>query len=240
MEQNRVMRRFATFAVILGLLLSLTGATRRADANSSPQLLPGILKKMEAAHANLKSLRAGIVQEKHNVQIDVSDTDYGTLIYKPGAPGQSRLRIDYTKPDTRVAAMVGDNFIFYQPRISQAIKSTISKAAKGRTGGYAMLAGLLGSIKMLKDKYNIEYAGEAVINGQPTYQLHLVPKGKDDYASVEIWVNNSTSLLVQQKLVERNGDYMLVKLTNLEQNIKLPDDAFVVKYPKDTKIVDKF
>lgn len=220
--------------------MSLTGASRRADANPSPQLLTGILKKMETAHANLKSLRAGIVQEKHNVQIDVSDTDYGTLIYKPGAPGQTRLRIDYTKPDTRVAAVVGDNVVFYQPRINQAFQSTLSKAAKGRTGGYTMLAGLLGSIKSLKDKYTIEPAGEGLVNGQPAFQLHLVPKGKDDYASVDIWVNNDTSLLVQQKLVERNGDYMLVKLTNLEQNIKLPDEAFVVKYAPGTKIVDKF
>src|ERR1051326_5464306 len=123
MEQNRVMRRFATFAVILGLLLSITSASRRVDANPSPQILPGILKKMEAANANLKSLRAGLIQEKHNVQIDVSDTDYGTLIYKPGAPGQTRLRIDYNKPDTRVAAVVGDNVIFYTPRINQAFKS---------------------------------------------------------------------------------------------------------------------
>ena len=233
------MRRFATFAIVLGMLFTLTGGTRRVEANPGSQLLSGILKKMEEAHRNLKSLKASIVQQKTNVQIGTKDIDYGTLIYKPGASGQGRLRIDYTKPDAKVVAVVGNNFTYYQPRINQVVKLTLAKAAKGRTAGYAQLVGLDGSVKSLYSSYNIEYVQDELVNGQNTAQLHLVPKTKSDFTSIEIWVSYQTWLPVQQKLVEHNGDYTIVKLTNVEPNAKLADADFNVKYPSDTRVVDK-
>jgi outer membrane lipoprotein-sorting protein len=66
-----------------------------------------------------------------------------------------------------------------------------------------------------------------------------VPKSGGSFASVELWVDQESGLPIQEKFVERNGDYTLVKLTNLERNIKLADDAFVVKYPAGTKVVDR-
>jgi outer membrane lipoprotein-sorting protein len=92
----------------------------------------------------------------------------------------------------------------------------------------------------LTKEYNFEYVKEEVINGQTTSQLHLVPKGKSEVASMDIWVSHSSWLLVQQKVVERNGDYTLVKLSNLEPNIRLSDEEFIVKYPSSTQVIDKF
>lgn len=230
------MRSLAIIAIILGLLLSMTGASRRVDA--TPQLLPGILKKMETARTNLKSLRAAIVQEKHNVQIDVSDVDSGTMIYKLGMKGDMRARIDYTKPDTQVVSLIGDQGILYQPRINQVTKASISKLSKGR-GGYAWLAGLLGSVNSLAKDYSFDYVKDEAINGQQTSQLHLLPKSKSDVTSLDIWVSQNTWLPVQQKAVERNGDYTLVKLSNMELNIKLADEAFNVKYPSGTSVVQR-
>jgi outer membrane lipoprotein-sorting protein len=238
-EKIYVMRRFATLIVTAGLLVGLTGASRRADAGASAQLLSGILAKMEKAHSELKSLRAVIIQQKTNTQIGTSDTDYGTLIYKPSAKGQGRLRIDYTKPDVRVFAAIGNNVIFYQPRINQALKSTVAKASKGRVGGYAQFIGLDGSIKSLAKDYHFEYVKDELVNNRMATQLHLVPKGKSDFTSIEIWVSQDSWLPVQYKFSERNGDHTLVKLNNLEPNIKLADEAFVVKLPNNTVIVDK-
>ena len=233
------MKRFGTLAIVLGLLTSLLGTPRRAEATPNPQLLAGVLQKMETANRNLKSLKAAIVQQKTNVQIGTKDTDYGTLIYKTNTKGQGQVRIDYTKPDTRTVAIVGNNFTFYQPRINQVLKTSLAKASKGRTGGYSQLVGLDGSVKSLAQNYNIEYVKDELVNGQMTTQLHLVPKNGGSMASMEIWVNHNTWLPVQQKIVERNGDYTIVKLTNLEPNVKLPDEAFNVKYPSGTAVVDK-
>lgn len=234
------MKRILSGAVILSLLLAVGGATRRAEASAAPQLLPGILSKMERAHQGLQSLKAGIVQQKVNTQINTKDTDYGTLLYKPAANGKGRMRIDYTRPDARVFSVIGESVVFYQPRINQALKTTVAKASKGRTGGYSQLVGLDSSVKTLAGKFNIELLRDEAIDGKMATQLRLVPKGAgESFTSLELWVDTGSSLPVQYKFHERNGDYTIVKLTNLEPNVKLADDLFVVKYPSGTKVVDK-
>jgi outer membrane lipoprotein-sorting protein len=233
------MKRLITLTAVLALMVSL-GGSWPTKANGNPQLLTGILQKMEKAHMDLKSLKAVIMQQKVNVQINVKDTDQGTILYKPAAGNEKgKIRIDYTKPDTRIVSVVGNNFVFYQPRINQVVKTTLQQASKGKTGGYTSIIGLDGSLKNLARNYNIEYVKEESIGGEATTQLHLTPKNGGSLQSVEIWVSNRSWLPVQQKFVEKNGDYTIVKLTNLEPNLKLSDDAFIVKYPNSTVVVDK-
>ena len=235
------MKRFTQLAISAVLLLVLSGADLRTKANPVPQLLTGILAKMEKAHKELKSLKAQIIQEKTNVQIGTKDKDFGTLLYKPGSgKTKGKFRIDYTKPTTNTVAVVGDSFLFYQPKLNQAIKSTLAKAAKGRANNYAPLVGLDSSMRGLLENYNVEYVKDEHIDGQAASHLRLVPKVSGAFASIELWVNNQTYLPTMQKFNERNGDYTVVKLTNLQPNLALNDGDFDVKLPNGTKIVDKF
>jgi outer membrane lipoprotein-sorting protein len=232
------MKRPTSLAICLVLLALVAGDT---DANTTPQLLTGILAKMEKMHKELRSLKAQIVQEKTNVQIGTKDKDYGTLLYKPAnGKGKGRLRLDYTKPANNTISVVGDDFLFYQPRINQAFKNTLAKAAKGRVGGYAQLIGLDGSVKSLVENYHIEYIKDEAVDGQSASHLRLTPKAGGSLASIEIWVNNQTGFPAMQKFNERNGDYTVVKLTNVQQNLALNDGDFEVKLPGGTKVVDKF
>jgi outer membrane lipoprotein-sorting protein len=221
------------------MLLLLLGVDRPADANTKPQLLTGILNKMERAHQEMKSLKAEMVQQKTNSQIGITDTDFGAIIYKP-AEGKSKgkLRIDYIKPTKDIIALVGENFTYYQPRINQALKSTLAKASKGRTGMSVFRFGLDSSLKSLVDTYNIDYLKDEEINGQPATVLRLIPKSNGQVASVDIWVLQN-GLPSQWKVVERNGDHTIFTLKNLELNANIPDSAFNVNIPDGTKIVDK-
>src|SRR5215831_12283896 len=134
------MKKLIPLAIIAGIFLLLAGANRSASANTQPQLLTGILNKMEKAHQDLKSLKAEMVLERTNTQIGVTDSEYGQLIYKPGAgKSKQKLRIDYTKPSKDILAVDGDNFVFYQPRINQAIKGLASKISKGKQDGLAQI-----------------------------------------------------------------------------------------------------
>ena len=115
--------------------IALTLGTLAAAIFFSPaQLLPGLLAKMERANRNLQSMRAVIEQQRVNVQIGTKDTDTGTLLYKPG-----RLRIDYSKPTAQSVSLIGQDFVLYQPRMNQALKTTLAKATKGRTGSLSQL-----------------------------------------------------------------------------------------------------
>src|SRR4029450_1322620 len=119
------MKRSQSILVIVSALALTFLPNGRTEARATPQLLSGILAKMERAHENLQSLRASISQRKVNVQINSSDTDTGTLLYKPSVNGKGRLRIDYTKPDTSTISIVGDTVVFYQPRINQLLQRTV-------------------------------------------------------------------------------------------------------------------
>jgi outer membrane lipoprotein-sorting protein len=233
------MKRTMILALSVALLVSLTETIRRADANASPQLLTGILAKMEKMHKDLRSLKAGFVQEKVNAQIGTKDKDYGTLLYKPGVgKAKGKFRLDYTKPSNNTVAVNGDSFLFYQPKLNQAFKKSVTEAAKGRVGGYGQLIGLDSSVKTLVSQYDIDVIGDANVDGQNATHLRFTPKTRGGLTNIEMWINNSGFPLMQ-KFNERNGDYTVFKLTNPQQNVAINDGDFDVKLPGGVKIVDK-
>lgn len=201
------------------------------------QLLPGILAKMEVAQRNLKSLRAALEQQSVNVQLGTKDTDYGTLIYTPADKG--RLRIDYTKPSPQVLSIIGDEFLFYQPRLNQALKTTFAKALKGRTGGQMQLLGLNKSVRSLAQSYQIEILNDESIEGLMTSHLRFTPKERGQFAALEVWVSQQSWLPLQHKFIAQNGDYTIVKLTKVELNLKLRNEDFIVKLPGNTVVIDR-
>lgn len=235
------MKKIAALAVIVGMLIGASVGPNRVHAQ--PQLLTGILTKMEKANQDLKSLKAELVLQKTNTQLSITDTEYGLLLYKPSAvKGKQRLRIDYTKPSKDIISVDGDNFTFYQPRINQAMKGVASKLSKGKQGGFAQFIaiGLSGSLKSTSGKYNISFVKDETVNGVMTSVLRLTPKAADQFASVDLWVNQQNWLPVQIKGTERNGDYTVVAFRNPQINAAISDSAFAVTLPAGTKIVDKF
>jgi outer membrane lipoprotein-sorting protein len=234
------MKKLMFLTIIAGLSLVLAGADRRASVNAQPQLLTGILNKMEKAHQDLKSLKAEMVLEKTNTQIGVTDSEYGQLLYKPGSSkSKQKLRIDYTKPGKDILAVDGDNFVFYQPRINQAFKGVASKYSKGKQGGFAQFItiALNGSLKSASGKYNISFVKDETVEGMMTSVLRLTPKSNDQFTSIDIWVNQQNGFPVRFSGTERNGDLTMVTLKNLQLNTNVPNDAFALNLPSGTKVV---
>lgn len=233
------MKKVMTLTIIVGIFLAFARAVPSVDANTTPQILTGILNKMESAHQQMKSLKAELIQQKTNPQIGSTDTDYGSILYKPAAgKDKGKLRIDYVKPSKDIVAVVGESVTFYQPRINQVFKGTLGKVSKGKVG--ANLVGLDGSLKALTANYNIDFVKDESVNGQMTTLLKLTPKGGGQYSAIHLWVNQQNWLPAQWKMVERNGDYTVITLKNLQVNANVADAAFVVNIPNGTKVVDKF
>jgi outer membrane lipoprotein carrier protein len=234
-----MIKRTISLAVIAALLTMTVGTYHHTEAKAAPQLLTGVLSKMQTAHRGLRSMRASMVQQRRNPQIGSTETDYGTFLYKPGGRGKSKLRIDYTRPDQKSVSVVGENLTFYQPRINQVLKTTLSKAAKGKTSSYSALVGLDSSLESLTKDYNVEYVKDELVGGKPTTRLLLVPKTGSTFSKIELWVSNEFWLPVQYQMFERNGDSTLVKFTGMEINPSLADSLFNVNVPSGTKVVDK-
>ncbi|MDQ3010307.1 MAG: outer membrane lipoprotein carrier protein LolA [Acidobacteriota bacterium] len=235
------MKKVITLALVTGMFLALAGITRvpYVAANTTPQILTGILNKMENAHQQMKSLKAELIQQKTNPQIGSTDTDYGVVLYKPAfGKDKGKLRIDYTRPSKDIVSVVGENVTFYQPRINQVFKGTVNKLSKGKAG--VSLVGIDGSLKNLTASYNIEFVKDEAVNSQMTTLLRLTPKGGGQYSAIDLWVNQQNWLPAQWKMSERNGDFTVITLKNLQLNNGVTDAAFVVTIPNGTKVVDKF
>lgn len=228
----------AALSLVVAVILSLN-AQATISASSASQLLSGILTKMDSARRNLKSLKATLTQKQTNIQIGTVDTDQGTLIYKPKGDGKGMLRIDYSQPDVRVVSIIGEDFVFYQPRINQILKTKLAKAAQGGTGSYVKLIALDSSVKSLMKEYRIEYVNDETIGGQPAAHLCLTPLKGNSLISIDLYVNQQNWLPVQYKFTDRNGDYSVVNLNHLQINLNLTDDSFIVRYPSGTAVVSR-
>jgi outer membrane lipoprotein-sorting protein len=235
-EKHKVMKPRMT--ILLAALLSVS-ALKILSVTLAPQLLTGVLAKMETARRNLKSLQATITQQHTNVQIGSVDTEQGTILYKPNGGGKGKLRLDYHKPDTRIVAILGEEVLLYQPRINQVLKTKLAQATKGRTGGYTQLAALDSSVKSLTKDYRIEYVNDETINGQAAAHLRLVPLQSGALVSLEIYVSQQHWLPLQYRFTERNGDYSVLSLSDLQLNLNVPDERFIVRYPSNTAVVSK-
>src|SRR5262245_4082831 len=234
------MNKLISLAIIGGISLLIAGAGRTASANAQPQILTGILNKMEKANQDLKSLKAEMILQKTNNQIGVTDSEYGQLIYKPGTTkSKQKLRIDYTKPSKDILTVDGDNYTYYQPRITQAFKGLASKTSKGKQGGLTQFItiALNGSLKSASGKYNINFVKDETVEGMMTSMLRLTPKSNDQFNSIDIWVSQQSWIPVRLSVTERNSDVTVVTFKNPQLNANVPNNAFALDLPGGTKIV---
>jgi len=228
------------FLVALALTFTLLVAIvpPRADAQGAG-LVSSIINKMERNRQDLRSLRSGIKMEKYNAQIKDADYYVGDVIYQPGAGRNASVRVDWQKPQRETLAVTEGKYKLFRPRLNMAyVGSTSSKNSK--------VSGVLGfglniSGAQLRNNFEVpQIIGEGTLdNGGPHVTwLKLVPKGNASYKHAEIWVETSTGMPLQTKVVEKNGDSTTVRLINPQRNARLSTDEFQLKLPSDVKIVN--
>lgn len=215
----------------LGLFMSpvFTGASAKVQAGNG-DMLANVLTNIETTNRKMTGLQATISHQRTNTQLGIKDVaQVGTLIYKPGAA--RRVRIDYTKPQTKIVSVNGDKAVLFERDLNQVFLSSINKM-QSKNQSYGLLA-VLNSAAQLKEKFTITLVGNETVNGRQATHLTLVPRTAEiNYARIEVWVENQTWLPTRQIFVERNKDYTEVNFTNLVLNPKLSDKQFEVDYGK--------
>lgn len=225
--------RLSLMAMALVLVFNAFAAVETTAQN----ILPEILKRMEIHRNSLTSLRSNVTMVKYDSVLKVSDTTSGTAMYVPLKGRDALVRIDWTKPSAETLAVANGKYILYRPRLKQAIIGD-AKNAKGKGKANNALSFINLSKEELKAKYTIKYLGEEKVSGDiSTWHLELTPKTAQNYKSAELWVNTD-GMPIQAKVVENNNDTTTVLLSNIERNIKINTDIFIVKLPSDVKRID--
>lgn len=201
------------------------------------QIQQEILKRMDEHQKALTSLRANIKMDKYNSQLDEHELFEGTAMYVKVKERDALLRLDWLKPQQEILSVMNKKYIMYRPRINQAITGNTDDAQKKDTSGAPSLDFLKMSKEQLKDNYAVKYLGEEqVTGGIPTWHLELTPKTAKSYKSVNIWVDGN-GMVLQSRINEKNNDSTTVFLSGLQKNVTIKTDEFVIKLPKDVKVI---
>jgi outer membrane lipoprotein-sorting protein len=214
---------FSTLAIVL-----FFGAVSEANAQGT---LREVYKRMDAAYANLSSMKANVTMEKKDAQLGEVDTYEGKVLYVPKKGKDANIKVEWEKPSRESLVVKDGKYILYKHSTNQALTGSVSDA-KGSSKADSSLAFLNMNTKQLKANYDVQLAAEEkVASGDATWHLILTPKAKSRYKQADLWVS-SQGYPVQSKLTETNNDSTTILLSSLDPNAKIDLAEFTLKLPK--------
>src|SRR5262245_36878682 len=118
------MKRFLTPILALAFAFIALVATPLPRTNAQAGLVSSLFTRMQRNQQTLKTLSADISMDKYNSQINDSDKFYGTVKYIPVGGKSAFVRLEWTKPQHEILAVANGAYVFYRPRLNQAIYGT--------------------------------------------------------------------------------------------------------------------
>jgi outer membrane lipoprotein-sorting protein len=225
--------RLAAFAIFC--FFALSGSTLSATKQASGKLtLDHALSMMDRAAQDFKSLTAAVEHVKYTAVVKDTSTESGEIFVRK----DSKMRIDFQSPDPRTILRNGDNLYIYTPKINRVEEYNIGKN-RAMADQYLALGFGTRSENLTKN-YQVALNGEEELDGHKVAVLELVPNSPEvrkQIARIQIWVDESSWLPVQQKFFETgSGDYFMSHYTKVMKNLKLGDGKFKPDWPKGTKV----
>ncbi|HEX8367245.1 MAG TPA: outer membrane lipoprotein carrier protein LolA [Pyrinomonadaceae bacterium] len=195
-----------------------------------------ILKRMDNHYKVLSSLKAGIVREKTNVQLNETDRYEGDIVLLPGKGTKFSVRLDWRKPKEETLSVVNGQYVAYIPGQRRAYTGKSSSKTANEKGGN-ILKVMSMSKEELKANYDVVYLGQETVAGNiPTWHLKLTPKKAASFKFAELWVDGN-GMPIQGKVVALNNDTDTILLQNPVKNDTINGSIFKVSLPKGTDVV---
>ena len=225
------------------LAIGIAFLTSVSVTECGAQVIPEILKRMDAHNKALQTLKADITMRKFDATLKVTDTRTGSTSYLPAkTKGKRAFRLDWATENGRAlsesSAAVGEDVQAYQPRLN-LIRVGKTQQSKGSEGLGSAFAFLNMSKAEIKANYDVVYLGdEQIETGERTWHLQLTPNKAAKYKNAEIWVDTD-GMPRQMKINEVNKDYTAILLSRIKKNDRIDTKIFKINYPSGTR-VDKF
>jgi outer membrane lipoprotein-sorting protein len=210
------------------------GAPNEANGQSAG-LVSAVLSRLEQNHANLKSLRSAISMQKYDSQLRETEDYYGVVLYVPASGRNAFVRLEWSKPQHEILTVANGRYTLFRPRLNVAYTGNAG-SSKNKTGSILSLMNMSGNELRARFQPFQDVREEKLWGGVSTTHLKLVPKGPESFKYAEVWIDSS-GMPVQFKTVEKNDDATTVRLNNLEKNLKLSLDQFVVKLDSSVKVI---
>lgn len=234
MGRSLTSRPGSFFVTIFVAFLCLSPA---ASAQSSPKwTVDSVLGMMDAAARDFHSLTASIEHIKYTDVVKDTSTESGQMWLQKK---DERMRIEFSKPDVRTILRAGDSLFIFNPKINRVEEYNLGKN-RALVDQYVLL-GFGSRSDSIKKSYLVAFNGEQDLDGKKTVQLELTPRSdeiRSQISKVQIWVEESSWLPVQQKFFEAgSADYLIFHYSDIRKNLKIDESRFRADWPKNaTKI----
>jgi len=220
-------------AVVCSLL---TAAAWAQIVGESPEL-ERVLAQMDAAAKSFKTTEASVVWDQYQKVINETETQKGRIYFRREG-GEVQMAADFVEPDKKYVIYSGGKLQVYQPKIDQVNEYDPGKN-RGDVESFLVL-GFGGGGRDLSKSYDLRYLGSETANGVKAEKLELIPKSarlRNNIARILLWIDPAKGISVQQQFFEPDGNYRLVKYSDIHINQPLPESAFKLKTTKSTKFV---
>jgi outer membrane lipoprotein-sorting protein len=219
-------------AMALSVVACLKQATAAQNANWT---VDSVLDKTDKSAADFHSLTANVEYTKYTAVVKDSSSETGQIFVRR----DQKMRIDFTKPDPRTILRTGDSLFIYTPKIKRVEEYNLGKD-RALIDQYLSL-GFGTKSQVLRKNYDVALTGQEEIDGRKTFVLELTPKSPDvrkQITKVQMWIDSSSWLPLQQKFLEAGSDdYLLIKYSGMMKNLKVNDSKFKPNWPKDVSHV---
>jgi outer membrane lipoprotein-sorting protein len=205
--------------------------------------LGNVSARLDASAAKFKSAQADIVWENVQVApIPDSDKQAGTVLFerKNGEVEVAlHLNTDNGQPIHKDLVYAGGVGKLYDALLKQMqVFQVGEKRAQLDT---FLTLGFGGSGKELEKSWTVTYAGTEQVGGTAAAKLQLVPRNAEvakTAPKVLLWIDMDKGVAVKQQRFDPSGNYVVFTYANIRLNGPVASNAFVLKPPSGTQIVN--
>jgi outer membrane lipoprotein-sorting protein len=200
--------------------------------------LEKILAKMDETAAKFRTAQANFTWTTFNSVVNEESGHQTGKIYFQRNRNETEMAADIDPPEAQQVVFSGGKIRRYQSR-TDIIDEYDSGSHREEFETFLVL-GFGSSGNDMQKTFDITYGGEEKIDGADTARLELVPKSdkiKQRFPQITLWINPQNGILIQQKMMETNGDYRLAKYSGIQLGQKIPSKVFQLKTTGKTKVV---
>ena len=206
-----------SFVILLTCLsaLSVMGQTKLTSEQEKQ-----VLAKMDQSSNALRSLQCDFVQSKRMKILSKEMQSKGILYFKK----PDKIRWQYTSPYDYTFIMNGDKVQIKSAKSTKNIDIQGNKIFRQITT--IILNTVTGGGIMNSADFNVELYKSGNI-----YFAKMLPKKKEVkqvYSSIEVYFNSALTMVETIKMVEKSGEYTVVKLVAPKINATINESVFKV------------
>jgi outer membrane lipoprotein carrier protein len=217
---------------LLIMLACLPHAVFAADAGVSPAkpaMAPDVkelVDRMQAFYEKTKDFTADFRQDYLYKAFKRTQTSSGKVIFQKPA----KMRWDYEKPTAKTFVLTEEKVYTLDP---EAL--TLTKAAINTNKLSASVTFLWGKGK-LADEFSIAKVACEKCTGT---LLELTPLNPDPrFKQVKLEIDPKTATVLKSTVIDPDGSENAITFSNLQINVGIPAEKFVISPPPNTQIID--